>query len=511
MKHLLAITATVFLMLSAFPSEAQVKTEIQLSKGMEEPKKSTIIDIVGAGNGAYYSIRTQTKMIGGYKVYIEKYNKSLALASTVEVDLVAEGEDLDYAFTALFNEQLYVFGSHFSKKDDEEKLYAFSVNPENLNISGKAIKVATSKSKRNSSFTYHVSNNRKYMSILGIPGYDKKDPENPTIYVYDEDMKQVFSKKVALEIQNRNASLVTMQVSDKGDAHLLARTYSDEKKFLSRMPEDIDLVMISYINGQDEPSLFELAIDDNKITEISFRISEDGNLTCGGFYSDKKRGTGYKGVAFLTYDPYKQEVIKKGLKEFSPEDLSEFMKSRQAEKQKELELFDLGELVLREDGGLVMVAEKYYVVQTAHRSGNVTYYTYTYYYLTLLVVNVSPDLEIEWMKSVPKRQVTTNDGGFYSSYVTMVHDDKIHILFNDNAKNLTADKMDKVAAYNGKKSVVSMVTLDAEGNYEKELFMQNKVAGIILRPKICEQINDDELFIYGELKKLYRIGVVTFE
>lgn len=73
-----------------------------------------------------------------------------------------------------------------------------------------------------------------------------------------------------------------------------------------------------------------------------------------------------------------------------------------------------------------MIAVYYNVVAyVRQRSSGATYYTYVYYYNSLLVANVNPDLSIEWLKVIPKKQISTNDYGYYSSYTSMVKEDFI--------------------------------------------------------------------------------------
>ncbi|MEZ5015308.1 MAG: hypothetical protein R2794_13555, partial [Chitinophagales bacterium] len=308
-------------------------------------------------------------------------------------------------------------------------------------------------------------------------------------------------------------SLGRMVASNTGDIHVLASVFDAETKLFSTKIEDKELVMISWLyDEENDPHIYKLTFEDKKVSELSFRIDSDGNIVGGGFYTDRERGTGYKGVLFFALDPYKQQVIKEGFKPFGPEELSEFLSSKQISKNKEIEQFDLRNLVVREDGSLVMVAEKYYVVvhETRDAQGRVSR-TYTYYYLDLLIVDVDPNLQIKWMKALPKRQVTNNDNGYYSSVALLVGPENIFILFNDNPENAgIVDKGEKMKNFNGKKSVVAMITVDDSGHAKKETVLQNKTAGIILVPKVCEQVNENTLFIYGQLKNLYRIGTITF-
>ena len=49
------------------------------------------------------------------------------------------------------------------------------------------------------------------------------------------------------------------------------------------------------------------------------------------------------------------------------------------------------------------------------------------------------------------------------------------------------------------------------GRYVKEALFDNKELGILTRPKVCEQISDNQMMIYGQLKKKYRMMRATFK
>lgn len=95
-------------------------------------------------------------------------------------------------------------------------------------------------------------------------------------------------------------------------------------------------------------------------------------------------------------------------------------------------------------------------------------------------------------------------------HASMVKDDKLYLVFNDNEKNLTETKEDKVHSYNGKKSVAMLVTMQDDGSWFQSALFDNKVEGILLRPKICQQINDNNTLLYAEKGRTYKMGLLTF-
>ena len=137
---------------------------------------------------------------------------------------------------------------------------------------------------------------------------------------------------------------------------------------------------------------------------------------------------------------------------------------------------------------------------------------YHYYYNDLIVISVSPDGEIEWNTKIPKFQHTVNDKGRVSSYAMAVVDDQLHFIFNDNPKNLTLEPGQRIRNFGaGKETLVVLVTVDSNGGLEKEPLFSIRDTDVVTIPKVCRQIGDRELVVFGQRKKSHRLGVVIFK
>jgi hypothetical protein len=182
---------------------------------------------------------------------------------------------------------------------------------------------------------------------------------------------------------------------------------------------------------------------------MQIAINDERDIICGGFYSEK--GTfSIKGSYFLKIDGQTQEIKAKSFKEFGIDFITQHMTQRQEKKAKkkaakgkniELYEYDLDNIILRDDGGAYLIGEQFFVKvvtrTTTGSNGHTSTSTTTYYYFNdILVINMSPSGEIEWTEKIPKRQRTTNDGGFFSSYALSVVKDKLYFVFNDHPKNL---------------------------------------------------------------------------
>ncbi|MBX9851996.1 MAG: hypothetical protein K2X86_09580 [Cytophagaceae bacterium] len=191
---------------------------------------------------------------------------------------------------------------------------------------------------------------------------------------------------------------------------------------------------------------------------------------------------------------------------------------KKAEKGKDIELyqFSLDDLVIRSDGGMVLTGEQYFVrvhtYTTSNPNGGMSTTTvYKYHYNDIIVININPEGNIQWATKIPKTQITSNDGGFFSSYSMAVASDKLYFVFNDNPKNLVSSVEGKTFNFVPyKESHVVCVQIDNNGKIEKKSLFSSKDVDIITRPKVCEQINDNCLLIFGQRKSTQRFALMTF-
>jgi hypothetical protein len=176
----------------------------------------------------------------------------------------------------------------------------------------------------------------------------------------------------------------------------------------------------------------------------------------------------------------------------------------------------LREILIKEDGGVVLIGEQFYIrvvtTTSTDANGNTrTTTTYYYYYNDIIVVNIDGKGDIDWAKKIPKRQVTTNDGGYYSSYSLSVVEDKLYFIFNDHLKNILEPEQGILRNFTGRKyGAVAIVTMDTKGNQKREVLFAANSADVIIRPKICKQVTPNSTILFGIKTKSRQYAKVTF-
>ena len=412
-------------------------------------------------------------------------------------------------------------------------MFIRKVNKKTLAFTGQLINIAEisyqGNSKWNSgSFNHYVSENEEHLLIQYNLPYVKEESEKFGFHVFDKNLETVWEKEMTLPYKEELFGIEHFRISDKGNILLLGQLYEEKKEARKRKREgkpNYTYHVISYTNNGETVNEYPIVVDDNFLTDMTIVEDDNQDIICAGFYSDK--GTfSIKGSYFLKIDGKTKNIVSKTFKEFGIDFITQNMTKREEKKVKkkeakgkdvELYEYDLDYLVLKEDGGAVLVGEQYFVVVHTYTStdanGNRTTRTTTVYnYNDFIVVSLSPEGEIEWNEKIPKRQSSSNDGGFYLSYSIALIGDNLHFIFNDHIENLNYTGKGQIKYYNGRKDgVVTLVSLDGDGRQVRESLFAVEDAGIYTRPKVSEQISKNELIIYGQRKKTQRFAKVKFK
>ena len=119
----------------------------------------------------------------------------------------------------------------------------------------------------------------------------------------------------------------------------------------------------------------------------------------------------------------------------------EFMRSLTGEKRKKLEgvhNFEIQELILRRDGGVIVIAEQHFKYE--YQSVNMFFpddvqnQQADYLYENMFVASIHPSGEIHWKKTLFKSQSSENDNARYSSFFSFKTKSNIRLLYNDNIR-----------------------------------------------------------------------------
>jgi len=516
--------AWIALILSSFAIKAQSPPfGTQIIYGEEvDSKKSVVNDFIGEDDENYYFF-----MYKKGKPYLDKYNKKLELTKSTEIILKRDEFNLIIEKTVFAEGNIVVFYSHFDKKTDTKTLY-YELFTANTMLSNEKVnniaEINDLKRSARANFSIKLSpEESKILVYMDLP-YEKDAPERYSFMVFDNQMMKLWEKDVTLPYPDKNFTISGYKVDEEGNAYIYGKYYDGEKGSKGKGYLKYEYHLLAYNEKENRENDYVVKLESNIITDFTFR-PQGKEIVCAGFYSEVGLNK-VKGVFYLRLDEESGSVISSNKKEFSIDFITEGMSERQekktkkkADKGKDVELYeyDINELILREDGGCVLLAEQYYVVRVEHTYTNAngsisTSYTYHYYYNDILAININPDGEIDWNKKFIKTQHSTNDGGRFSSYVSFVQDEYIYVIYNENSKNREISDPRQYKEYipSQKYTDIAISRINSEGYIDRKILVKAEEAERMIRPKLSLQINDNELILFSMKKKTYQFVKVVF-
>ncbi|GAB4136623.1 MAG: hypothetical protein Fur0041_11160 [Bacteroidia bacterium] len=490
--------------------------EITWGLPMKHPRKTYIGDIIGTDDQAIYTIRYSASVFSSSAPTLERYKKSdLSLEYTKPIPCKrADGRHFQPSAIYFVNGKILCFASYYERETMEIKAYG-QILEANGAVSKSWIEIGKLKSEKKSqqgSFLFTISNDSASVLLIGNPPYDSYGDEKFEFSLIDNQFNFLWKKQVSLPYRDKYFTLNSFMVKENGNVYMLANISKDKSNMSFRERRTTPTYyynILMYEHATDQLTEFPVDLKEKFITDVSFNVLGNGNIICAGFYSNKN-SVNIIGTFYMQMDHQSKSVITQNVKEFDQDFLTQFMSAKKASKGRELYSYDFRHFIIREDGGAVIVAEQFYITQhctTDPRTG-ATSCTYYYHYNDIIVISINPNGQIDWAKKIAKRQVTANDGGYFSSFAMAVSGNKLYFMFNDNPKNMLNDGKGIRTMGSAKKSMAVLVTLDSNGNQTREAMFSNKDLKIILRPKLFLQTTEQEMILYGQKGKTYKLATV---
>lgn len=250
---------------------------------------------------------------------------------------------------------------------------------------------------------------------------------------------------------------------------------------------------------------YHIPIEEKLTYDIYFEYDNlNKQLIAGGLYSEKNTAWS-KGYFLLrvpqddvnnyqlTYHEFKENVVQNFLEKDTPS------------KNKGIFDAEVKELVLRRDGGALMVIERVKVNQRSYGSGAAaSYYSRSlgnvagltdHYYEHLLVISIHPDGTTHWDEVLRKKQYSQDDGGTYSSYFLQKTPGKLHFIFNDEIKE---------------ENTVSEYIIKGNGKSERNSVMSTDNQKLKLRFRAAIQTSSRAMLVPSERRNRLKLVKIEF-
>jgi hypothetical protein len=405
----------------------------------------------------------------------------------------------DYVGMAYLDKQCWLFTALFDKASGKNTLYAGSFGADGTPLTRKAIATLdASRLADRGLFTLSVSPDRSKLVVLSQPDYVKNEQEKIGIHLFDGQFNKLWSSVQTYPYAWTRAVYNQPAVNNTGMVFILKKT---------DMQAEGNTWSVFSCNGKTMKE-YPIALDGRKkATPPVSNFAPNGDLAVGGYYTeDAKVKVGF-GKAFQ--GSYLQRLNASGEK-------AEFTVVTPFEKRKDI----LPRQLLFDKGNTLLLGEEYFVTEQAvsdpaRKAADPFARDYHYNGKDIYIDAFDASGKLRYSTGVKKNNDSQNDNGTGLSFFGALVQDKLQLLFNDEAYRYDEEK--KAVYFGGTPKIIVRSTLDPEsgkalptepvGNTEP---VGGKKGDMLLRPDTFLRLSETEFLMRAENNKIYRMGKMNF-
>ena len=493
----------------------------------ETRRKMTGYFVIGATYGNAIKLMKLDKNFG--EVFDKEYKKEL--------------KGLEYhSFQPLENE-LYIFASDYEKKSRQFKILGAKVDKNSGDLPGDFMELGSYEleSKRDD-YEMKVSpvqNGKAFLMVSNISG---KDRVSLGISILDKSLKKKENTVINLSFNPDHYQLQDVQYTKSNKIVLLGKEYEEAqygKKKRKRLVFKQYVLGIYNMNGAKEKDVV-INSDDRYVISGKLIETPAGEMLLAGFYSNAAKKDDLNGFFINKVDPEKGEMVVSSFKEINAgmlgksfedendddEEIKENKKQAKKAKDDDDEEEFPNKFIIKSvdinpaDNSIVITSEvsrySYYFYTNSNYNATTrtwnrtTTHVHRFTNQDILVINADKDGNIKWLNALPKSQLeeirTSNNtsgngiffggndqgsyfataGGmpFYSSYSSLINNNKLVIIMNDHtSNNVNPEYGNKVKTVSNfrKRSNVYGVSIDlATGAMTRKIIASNNEETILM-------------------------------
>ncbi len=472
--------------------------QLQLSAASLDEISLGYTKVIGQDENGYFvlmsnlSLNSESDRVGfkNRKYKLTYFNTALTLVWEKSLDPFSKDAVIDAV--TFFNEKIVVISSMQKRNESLVNYYVTTFDNsgtptqnENPVTSFTAGKYDYEKSK------VILSSDRNRMMIVTR---EYSGDDNQTVYaaVLDTAFKEVANKNVIVPFPVKSFDVTGYVVSDKNDILFLG--ISSEKIKALSSKRKIDYYMYSTMTGDSLFKEFKMSSDKN-ITGLGVAFDNINNMAVfAGFYSERDSHVG-SGIFYATLDMSLNDEVKIKTTSLDGPENSRLRGERNATSGLSLIGYPIERIVLRDDGGAVIVAEAAYTTEYSYYDSFSQSFTrrLEYHFESVAVISINVDGTIHWNAIVEKDQVSMDDGGIYSSFCSMLNSDHLVILYNGEIT---------------KRNKVLFATVGVDGVPSRGTPVAS-TEGLLLLPKSGKQVAENSILVPAYQKRKLYLALFT--
>ncbi len=326
------------------------------------------------------------------------------------------------------------------------------------------------------------SSDKKNYAILFVTQGSDKNKSILNMFGFDATLGAKYTRRFNLDYAAEDVFVSHMECDNDGNAFALIDFPKDGRKPRDYRPRNYFLY--AYFMANDNMLEFAIGKDSVFVNELSLIVNNYAKtVNVAGFYSDKSDNKAV-GTVYFKLDAATAEMT---VKRFEAIDLSFSSKVAgvmQNERKPILTDLYVRRLIPNSDGGCTIIAEKYYETKQSYTYNlngfPQTSYKTVYNYDEIVIIAKNADGSERFRHFIKKTQSSMNDGGYYSSFVTTLSNDKIGIIYNVDVVN---------------EGDVMLATIGTDGEVESKVLVKSMSYFVTIMPPESRQVSARSIII----------------
>lgn len=471
-----------------------------------------IEDIIKSDSLGFFILRSRYNALNDVITFLDYYSMETMNRSFSSALVFPEANKVVNIPFRLYFEGLYKVGSNsvlfmtsYDHEKDRHSAFARILN-KNGKPEGPVYELAKIKAERKSNrgkFHFTTSPNRQYVLIYYHEPFEQHNDEKFGFTVVDTAFQPVWTNEYSLPYKSENFIPEDYRIDNFGNVYMLSKVFFTREQQQEKMIKGSNYYYtILKFQPDDEKNQFQefvIRLKDKHVVNATMRLNPNNDLVVAGYFADDKNLNKITGLYYFTFPldaAAPERISMHALPEGFIPDFQTDGPSRFGE-EGEPQLINT-QFILLEDGSQILVTEHTLVTETCFTDFRTALTTcnYNYYFNDIFLVKIGADETVKWKIKIPKRQVTRNDGGFYSSFSLGIVNGRVIILYNEHPKNFEL-KNDRGLLFmtNPQKATVAMIEIDVQGHVKKQALFSNDKRKTWFRPRIVHQPDPNSLLI----------------
>jgi hypothetical protein len=333
------------------------------------------------------------------------------------------------------------------------------------------------------------SEDRNCLAVLNTADMGKLE-----ITCFRLDKMQVLWDKTVQLRDDRYLSddLREMVLTNAGDLYLAGERHNRRGRI-----EDHEFEL--YRVGAGSEATVRLPATEFLTNDVKFAFDNKYRRLVGaGLYADKNRDRA-NGTFLITLE-HGSSAAKLTSEPFDDKFLAVLRRKEDDPSNRGVDDATARQIILRQDGGVVLIAERYREIQRGAAAGRGFFrdgmrLVVDFFFDDVFIVAMNPDGKTHWRTVLHKKQYSQDDEGTFSSFFLVRNADKMRFLFNDEIKY---------------ENTCSEYILTPVGNFDRNSLLTTFGQNLRLRFRDGLQLNSGECLIPSEYRGKLRLVLLHF-